>query len=120
MLESLTEGELVILGHIIANIGTHSWRKGSGTYCNGQVSGPNPVAITLRMGHSIGKMRDKYIFMGDGADQLCGRMLAGLPFNDSRFATLPPHFTSEGSNILTEDLWKIILPHYEKYPEGKN
>jgi len=44
MLESLTEGELVMLGHIIANIGPHNWRKGSGTYCNGQVSGPNPWA----------------------------------------------------------------------------
>ena len=56
--------------------------------------------------------------MGDIADYFCGRMLAGLPFSDSRFGTLPPQFTAEGLNLLTEELWKIILPHYEKYPVG--
>jgi hypothetical protein len=40
----------------LSDVGTHSPRKGCGTYCLGQVTGPTPMAVTLRMGHSLGKI----------------------------------------------------------------
>ena len=70
------------------------------------------------MGHSLGKIRDKYIFMGDGADQYLGRSLSGLPFHDEGFTTLPPHLTEEGNLLLTNDFWEEIVPGYSHYPSG--
>jgi hypothetical protein len=88
-------------------------------HCQGLVNVPSTVSITLRMGHSLGKIRDKYIFMGEGADQYLGRCLSGLPFNDEGFTTLPPHFTDEGNLLLTHDFWEEIVPGYSHYPSGK-
>ena len=56
------------------DIGTHSCRKGAASWCLGQVGGPNPVTVYLRMGHSLGKLKDRYIFLSEGQDQLCGRV----------------------------------------------
>ena len=76
----LSDAEKRLIGASISDLGTHSFRKGSGTYCLGQCGGPNPVSVNLRMGQSIGSIREKYIFEGDGADQLLGRFVSGLPF----------------------------------------
>jgi hypothetical protein len=70
------------------------------------------------MGHSIGTVRDHYIFPSDGADQLCGRMVCGLPFNDEKFAVLPPHFVPPVLGLLTDEFWRTIVPGYENYPDA--
>jgi hypothetical protein len=101
IIRALPEPELQLLGGERADIGPYSLRKGSASYCLGQVSGPNPVTVQLRMGHSLGKVNDAYFFVGDGQDQLCGRMIAGLPFNDEGFAALPPHFCTEVVGLYT-------------------
>ena len=97
LLKNLTEEEFEILGCVASDLGMHSCRKGSCTYCLGQVYGPTPVTVLLRMGQTLGKLKDRYIHIGEGADQLCGRMVTGLPFNNEEFAVLPPHF---GPDIL--------------------
>jgi hypothetical protein len=56
LVQSFTQSEALILGCNVADIGTHSCRKGSGTYCTGYPSGPTNTTIRLRMGHSLGKM----------------------------------------------------------------
>jgi hypothetical protein len=89
-----------------------------GTYCLGQVAGPSPVAVSLRMGHSFGTIRDKYIFAGDGGDQLCGRMIVGLPFERQEFGVLPPHFSRSVSHKLTLQYSESLMPKYNTYPEG--
>jgi hypothetical protein len=101
-----------------SDFGTHSCRKGAGTYCLGQVAGPNPITVTLRMGHSLGKIRDKYIFHCEGGDQLCGRMVNGSDFTSEMFAILPPHFLPAANAILTEDFWTDMLPGYKEKPSG--
>lgn len=118
ILSKLTVDEMITLGDTIDDIGTQSIRKGSGTYCLGQVAGPNPVAVSLRMGQSLGTIRDKYIFEGDGLDQLCGRMVSGLPFNDEKFSVLPPHFNEEGRSILTHEYFTKILGCYSFIPDS--
>ena len=115
----MSEVELQILGvQSAADVGTHSARKGSGTYCLGQVGGPTPISVTPRMGHSLGKVRDKYIFASEGGDQLCGRMVNGSDFTSISFATLPPHFKEEANELLTEDFLEEILPGYKKKAAG--
>jgi hypothetical protein len=61
----MSDADLLLLGQAIEDIGTHSGRKGAGTFCLGQVNGPNPITVSLRMGHSIGQLRDKYIFTSE-------------------------------------------------------
>ncbi len=118
MLKNLSEDEMVTLGCHPAQIGTHSTRKGCSTFLIGQVAGPNPCSVYLRMGHSLGKLKDAYIFEADGADQLCGRMASGLPFSDERFSTLPYHFDSSTLPWFTNAFWNSIVPGYNHYPLG--
>ncbi|KAG6950870.1 hypothetical protein JG687_00013971 [Phytophthora cactorum] len=94
VIAALDEEETCILGCNPDEIGTHSLRKGSSSYALGQVYGPTTVSVYLRVGQSLGKLKDRYIHFGERADQLCGRMTAGLPFNSERFALLPPHSPS--------------------------
>jgi hypothetical protein len=70
------------------------------------------------MGHSLGKIRDKYIFVCEGGDQLCGRMVSGADFTSESFATLPPHFREEAKEILTEDFLETIMPGYKGKAPG--
>ncbi|KAF4150570.1 hypothetical protein GN958_ATG00232, partial [Phytophthora infestans] len=118
VIESLGEEELCILGCIQEDIGTHSLRKGSSSYALGQVSGPTPVSIYLRMGQSLGKLKDRYIHFGEGADQLCGRMIAELPFDSECFGVLPPHFPPKMISKMTIDYRNEIVSGYSSYPRG--
>ncbi|KAJ8561493.1 hypothetical protein ON010_g8188 [Phytophthora cinnamomi] len=93
-ISTLNDEEMRTLSCIREDIGTHRLRKGSSSYALGQVNGPTPVSVYLRMGQRLGKLKDRYIHFDEGADQLCGRMTAGLPFNSEGFGVflLPPHF----------------------------
>jgi hypothetical protein len=58
MLQSLNETERQRLGCPVEDIGSHSIRKGSSTYALGQVCGPTPVSVFLRMGQTLGQLKD--------------------------------------------------------------
>lgn len=118
VMQALSDEDKVKLGCAAEDLGTHSARKGAPSYTLGQVYGPNPIVVSLRMGHSIGKVKDKYYFQMEGGDQLCGRMVAGLPFHDETFAVLPPHFAPEDAHeYLTQEYWENIVPGYTNYPD---
>ena len=116
MLDVLDPSQKSTLGCQIEDIGLHSTRKGSASHCTGQVGGPNICAVFLRMNHSLGALRDRYIHEGEGADALCGRMVVGLDFNSITFAVLPPHFNTATSALLTDDFWRTILPNFDNLP----
>ncbi|KAF1791379.1 hypothetical protein GQ600_5684 [Phytophthora cactorum] len=59
------------------SIGTHRLCKGSTSYALGQVNGPTPVSVYLRVDQRLGKLNDRNIHFGEVADQVCGRMRAG-------------------------------------------
>lgn len=113
-IDGLSESDLTRLGGEKKQIGTHSVRKGAASYCAGMVNGPSPVQIYLRAGWTLGGVQNRYLFAGAGGDQLTGRVLSGLPFNDSTFAALPPHFDAEGLVLIQ---WTVILPLYTRLPE---
>jgi hypothetical protein len=111
--------ELVNMGLIIADIGTHSFRKGVATFLSSIPGGPTAVAIYLRAGWSLGPVQSRYILEGEGSDQLAGRTASGHSLTDPSFATLPPHFDLSNGPILTEEEWESIIPgyvHLYKYP----
>ena len=118
LLNNLTDDEIQVLGCPAEDIGAHSLRKGSSTYALGQVNGPNPVSVFLRMGQSLGRLKDRYIHFGEGADQLCGRMITGLPFNDETFGVLPPHFKRTTLALMDSHFWSEIVPGFVNYPNG--
>jgi len=77
------------------DIGTHSTRKGAVSYVLSLLGGPNVIQVFLRCCWSLGNVQDRYIFLDSGGDQFVGRSAGGLPLSDSKFATLPPHFSPE-------------------------
>jgi hypothetical protein len=100
----LPESEKALLGAEIHDLGTHSVRKGASSYAAGVVNGASAMAISQRAGWSLGGVQDRYIFQEVGSDQLCGRIVSGLNFNDTSFLTLPPHFDKEGQKLLPDFL----------------
>lgn len=53
---------------------------------------------------------------GSGEDELCGRILAGLPLEKEEFATYPPHLSAEDQEIVEAYGWNKLLPGYNEYP----
>ena len=111
--------DLLLMGIIILEIGTHSFRKGVANFLAGLAGGPSAVAIYLRAGWSLGPVTSRYILEGQGNDQLCGRAATGLPITETAFADLPPHFDLSDGEILTVGEWEEILPGYSTfYPQS--
>jgi hypothetical protein len=108
------QDEVSLLGAEKKQLGTHSVRKGAATYCTGMINGPSIVQVFLRAGWSLGKVQDRYLFAGAGGDQLTGRMLSGLSFNQCSFALLPPHFTEAGMQLID---WDRIMPLHSRLPD---
>lgn len=113
MIAAVPDAELTRLGAEKKQLGTHSVRKGAASYCAGMMNGPSTVQVFLRAGWSLGNVHDRYLFAGAGGDQLTGRVLCGLPFNDASFATLPPHFDGDLARIP----WLAVLPSYPRLPQ---
>ena len=114
IIAAVPDTHLSQLGSDKKQLGTHSVRKGAASYCAGMVNGPSTVQVFLRAGWSLGNVQDRYLFAGAGGDQLTGRVLCGLPFNDAAFATLPPHFDADG---LADINWPAVMPLYSQLPD---
>lgn len=110
-----SENDLLIMGIIILEIGTHSFRKGVANFLSGLVGGPSAIAIYLRAGWSLGPVTSRYIMEGQGNDQLCGRAASGLSLTDIDFADLPPHFDLSKGAVISIAQWEEILPGYSTY-----
>lgn len=105
---------LLAMGVIIAEIGTHSFRKGIATFLSSMPGGPSPISIYIRAGWSLG-VQSRYILEGGGGDQVCGRAASGLNLCDSEFAELPPHFNPNDQVVISLDEWESILPGYSTF-----
>lgn len=100
--------DLVDMGIIIMEIGTHSFRKGIASFLSCLTGGPSAIAIYLRAGWSLGAVTARYIFEGGGGDQLCGRAATGICILEPSFADLPPHFDLSEGAVLTVSQWEEI------------
>ncbi|ETV82806.1 hypothetical protein H257_04587 [Aphanomyces astaci] len=110
---SNSEDDIVSMGLAIADIGTHSFRKGVASSLSNCPGGPQAVSIWLRAGWSLGSVQGQYIFEGSGGDQFVGRAATGLNVNDDKFGILPPHFGNMA--VVTPALWEQILPGYSTF-----
>ena len=82
------------------------------------IDGPNPCAVYIRAGWSLGNTQDRYIIGGQGEDELCGRLLAGHTMESSKFAVLPPHFSTEGLERLHSVGMGRFIDNYDSYGVG--
>ena len=69
--------QLAAMGLSVADVGTHSFRKGVSTALSNSPGGPQAVSVWLRAGWSLGSVQKRYIFAGAGGDQHVGRAAAG-------------------------------------------
>ncbi|RHZ10866.1 hypothetical protein DYB31_002708 [Aphanomyces astaci] len=63
----------------------------------GSTGGPSLVSICLRCGWSLVSVFEHYMHYERAGDQFVGRVVAGLPLNNAKFAVLPPHFKDTNS-----------------------
>ena len=104
-----TKEKLQVLGVNPKELGTHSLRKGSSSYCSsGSTAGPPPTAVHLRAGWSLGGVQNTYLRYQGAGDMFVGRTTAGLPIETAGFATLPPHFPD--ADEMVSDAVKMVFP----------
>jgi hypothetical protein len=91
-------------------------RKGVVTYILSFPGGPSAIAAYLRARWSLGNVQHRYIFEGEGSDQLCGRTAVGLPLHSVDFTILPPHFPS--TFVISQHQWEEMYAPYRRLPVG--
>ena len=92
------------LGVNAKDIGVHSIRKGAATYCcGGTTAAPHIAAVCNRAGWTMGKVKDTYIQYAEAGDQHVGRVVAGLPVLDAKYACSPPFFCIDDSEHAKDD-----------------
>ncbi|ETO99546.1 hypothetical protein F441_23039, partial [Phytophthora nicotianae CJ01A1] len=81
-------------------LGTHSMRKGSATFCSsGSTACPSATAVHLRSGWSLGGVQNTFLRYEAAGDMHVGRTVAGLPTESSQFSILPPHFVENDPSV---------------------
>eukprot|EP01051_Picozoa_sp_SAG22_P005314 SAG22_NODE_312_length_12614_cov_4.783540_2_plen_449_part_00 len=84
------------------NLGTHSARKGGGTYATAGAGAFCPVIpIHQRGGWTMHGCDDEYFWSDSGGDWYVGRLLSGLPPNSAAFASLPPGKWTEQATMFS-------------------
>lgn len=95
--------ELQRLGIDSQDLGTHSMRKGSATYCSsGNTAGPTSSAIHLRAGWAMGGVQDTYLRYEAAGDMYVGRVASGLPVNQPEFDAVGPRFLNTADLNITQ------------------
>ncbi|KAG6963111.1 hypothetical protein JG688_00008304, partial [Phytophthora aleatoria] len=101
--------ELKRQGLTPSELGTHSMRKGSATYCSSvSTTCPSSTAVHLRAGWSLGGVQNTYLRYEATGDMHVGRTVAGLSTESYNFSTLPPHF-SESDEIVQRGV-RLMFP----------
>ena len=85
--------ELKEMGVEKGDLGTHSARKGVGTWVTaGCTVGPPIVSVCVRMGWAMGGVKDRYLKLSAAGDQYTGRCAAGLDVCSKKFGISNPYF----------------------------
>ena len=99
---------LETLGLEANDLGSHSMRKGSATFCSsGSTSCPPSSAIHLRAGWAMGGVQDTYIRYESAGDMYVGRTVSGLPQDRAEFASVGPYFLD--SDVLNQSV-ELVFP----------
>ena len=85
--------EILALGVDPNDLGSHSTRKGSATLvASGCIVSPPHSSLCLRVGWSMGSVKDRYIHHESAGDQFVGRTVTGLSCLSTDFACSPCYF----------------------------
>ena len=87
------ESDLDDLGIEVANLGSHSARKGVGSMvAAGCTVGPPIVSLCLRAGWKLGGVKEKYLFRENAGDMYVGRCASGHDNDSKEFVISPAYF----------------------------
>ncbi|OWY97109.1 hypothetical protein PHMEG_00032448 [Phytophthora megakarya] len=90
-------------------LGTHSMRKGSATFCSScSTACPSSTAVHLRAGWSLGGVQNTYLRYEAAGDMHVGRTVAGLPTESYKFSTVAPHFNGHDKCVAMGT--KLMFP----------
>ena len=84
--------EVRLLGFEVADISTHSIRKGAISYLASLPGGPPIAAVCIWVGWTMGNVRDIYMRYISSGDQFVGWCLSMLPLLRTEFGSSPPLF----------------------------
>jgi hypothetical protein len=87
--------EISIMGYKRSELGTHSIWKGAVSYIASIPGGPSAVAVCIRAGWTMGKVKDGYMRYVTSGDQFVGRTHCLLNVLTPDFGVSPPHFRTE-------------------------
>jgi hypothetical protein len=120
VLDRLTDAEQLHLGNSGSPeyLGSHSTRKGAASYVGTMNGGPSGINVYLRARWSLGSTQNRYLYQGEGGDQVVGRVLSGLNYDNSQFSTLLPHFSSQIETTFTAEMWISAVTEYSTLPTG--
>jgi len=88
------------------DLGTHSIRKGSATFCSSGSTAAPPSAIHLRAGWAMGGVQDIRLDTKRLESMYVGRTVSGLPIDRAEFGLVGPFFKS--SQMAREAVIKIF------------
>jgi len=95
------------------DIGIHSLRKGSLTWCMAFPGAVSVISALLRAGYTLGGVLPKYIALAIAGDQNVSRLLCGLPYNSEDYAALPPRF-----KVDVAEEWGELVNDWNEYPKS--
>mmetsp|Transcript_2607 Transcript_2607/g.6229 ORF Transcript_2607/g.6229 Transcript_2607/m.6229 type:complete len:171 (-) Transcript_2607:97-609(-) len=102
------------------DLGSHSIRKGSVTYCtSGSTACPGSATVCLRAGWKMGTIQDTYLRYEAAGDMHVGRTVSGLPILHPDFASLPPCFKFPDTESR-EEVTRILNLMFPSMRPGMN
>jgi hypothetical protein len=108
------EAEVISMGYDSVNdIGLHSIRKGASSYLASLPGGPQPAAVCLRGGWSMGQIRDIYWHQMQAGDEFVGRCVSLLNMMNGDFAASPVFFDESMDEEWIKSTIGEVFPFFE-------
>jgi hypothetical protein len=108
------EDEVLIMGYdSVTDIGLHSIRKGGSSYLASLPGGPQPAAVCIRGGWSMGQIRDIYYHHMQAGDAFVGRCICGISMINGDFAVSPAFFDETMDEEWIKSMVSEVFPFFE-------
>ena len=107
------EAEVIEMGYdSVKDIGLHSIRKGASSLLASLPGGPQPAAICIRGGWSMGQVADIYYHQMQAGDEFCGRCVTLLNMMNGDFGASPAHFDDSMDHEWIELMIAEVFPFF--------
>ena len=107
------EDEVIELGYdSVKDIGLHSIRKGASSLLASLPGGPQPAAVCIRGGWSMGQVHDIYYHQMQAGDEFTGRCVTLLNMMNGDFAASPVFFDESMDHEWVKSMVAEAFPFF--------